>query len=350
MEIYSLRFDGEILRILDQRYLPFEVLEIECRNAKDVFEAINEMKIRGAPAIGVAAAYGMYLGIKSFEGNSVELLARLKEVKAYLDSARPTAINLRWATERIFKVANESKVEDINGLKEVIKNEAIKIEEEDVTTNLRISEYGSTLFKDNDRIMTICNSGALATAGYGTAFGVIRRSFEKYKDISAVVLETRPYLQGARLTAFELKELGIPFKLITDNMSGYVMQKGLVSGVVVGADRIAINGDTANKVGTYMLAVLAHYHGIPFYVAAPISSIDPCVNKGSDIPIEERNIDEVTSCGGKRIAPYNIEAYNPAFDVTPEELIQAIITERGILEKPFKDSISKVCEKDQGER
>ncbi len=342
MEIRSLKFDGEVLHILDQRKLPFEFINVPCKTEKDVWEAINKMMIRGAPAIGVAAAYGMYLGIKNFTGTSGDLLKRLKEVKEYLDTARPTAVNLKWATERILKLAEKFKDLPSEELKQTILSEAIAMEKEDAERNFKIGEFGSALFKDGDTIMTICNTGALATVAYGTAFSVIRRSFEKYKDIKAIALETRPYLQGARLTALELKEAGIPFHLITDNMSGFIMSKGLVSGIVVGADRIASNGDTANKIGTYTLAVLAMYHKIPFYVAAPISTIDPHIESGAEIPIEERNPDEVTHCGGKRIAPEGIKVYNPAFDVTPNRLIDAIITDKGVIRKPFKESIKDI--------
>ena len=342
MEIRSLKFDGEVLHILDQRKLPFEFIDVPCRSNKDVWEAINKMMIRGAPAIGVAAAYGMYLGIKNFTGTSEELLKKLKEVKKYLDTARPTAVNLKWATERILKLAERFKNLPPEELKQTILSEAIAMEKDDAERNFKIGEFGSALFKDGDTIMTICNTGALATVAYGTAFSVIRRSFEKYKDIRAIALETRPYLQGARLTALELKEAGIPFHLITDNMSGFVMSKGLVNGIVVGADRIASNGDTANKIGTYMLAVLAMYHKIPFYVAAPISTIDPHIKSGAEIPIEERNPDEVTHCGGKRIAPDGIKVYNPAFDVTPNRLIDAIITDKGVIGKPFEEGIKDI--------
>jgi len=340
-----LRFDGKVLHVIDQRYLPFEVIDVICNTEKDVWEAIKLMKIRGAPAIGVAASYGMYLGIKDISSNNKAFFKKLKEVKDYLDSARPTAINLEWATQMIFTHAEKYAEKPVNEIKIEILNEAKRMEKEDFDTNFRIGEFGSLLFEDNNTIMTICNSGALATAGYGTAFGIIRRSFEKYKMIKAIVLETRPYLQGARLTAFELKELEIPFQLITDNMAGFVMSKGLVNGVVVGADRIAINGDTANKVGTYTLAILANYHKIPFYVAASLSTIDPHIENGSNIPIEERDPDEVTHCGGKRIAPEGTKVYNPAFDLTPNELIQAIITEKGILKQPFKESIKHALEK-----
>ncbi len=342
MEIRSLRFDGEILHVLDQRRLPFEFIDVPCKTIQDVWEAINKMKIRGAPAIGVAAAYGMYLGIKDSSDDKEVFFKELKDAKKYLDSARPTAVNLKWATSRILNKAKELKERPVNEIKKAILNEAIAMEKEDADRNYKIGEFGSALFKDGDTIMTICNTGALATVAYGTAFSVIRRSFEKYKDVKAIALETRPYLQGARLTALELKEAGIPFHLITDNMSGFIMSKGLVNGIVVGADRIASNGDTANKIGTYTLAVLAMYHKIPFYVAAPISTIDPEIESGAEIPIEERNPDEVTHCGGKRIAPDGIAVYNPAFDVTPNRLIDAIITDKGVLRKPFKESIKKI--------
>lgn len=342
MEIRSLYFDGKALHILDQRYLPFEVINVECLSEVDVWEAINKMKIRGAPAIGVAASYGMYLGLRDFLGNSEEFVEKAKNLKNYLDSARPTAVNLAWATNRILEKIIENKEKSVQELKEIVLNEAKLIESEDVEKNYKIGEYGSELFSPGDTIMTICNTGELATVKYGTAFAVIKRSFEKYKNISVIALETRPYLQGARLTAFELREAKIPFKLITDNMAAFLMQKGLVSGIVTGADRIALNGDTANKVGTYMLAVLAQFHKIPFYVAAPISTIDPNIESGKEIPIEERNPDEVTHCMDKRIAPQGVEVYNFSFDITPHELITAIITDKGVLYPPFKKSISKL--------
>ncbi len=339
MEIRSLKFDGEVLHILDQRRLPFEFVDVPCKNEKDVWQAINKMMIRGAPAIGVAAAYGMYLGARNLPERKETFLEELKKIKEYLDSARPTAVNLKWATQRIYTFAERN--EDSKEIKKLILKEAIAMEKEDADRNYQMGKYGSALFKDNDTIMTICNTGALATAGYGTAFSVIMRSFEKYKNIRVIALETRPYLQGARLTALELKKAHIPFHLITDNMSGFIMSKGMVSGVVVGADRIASNGDTANKIGTYTLAVLAMYHKVPFYVVAPISTIDPNIASGGEIPIEERNPDEVTHCAGKRITPEGIKVYNPAFDITPNRLIDAIITDKGILRKSFTESIKK---------
>ncbi len=342
MEIRSLKFDGEVLHILDQRKLPFEFIDVPCETIEDIWEAINKMKIRGAPAIGVTAAYGMYIGMKGASDNTNEFFRKLYSVKKYLDSARPTAVNLKWATARIVKLVESLKSKPISEIKKAILTEAVAMEKEDAERNFSIGEYGSALFKNGDTIMTICNTGALATVAYGTAFSVIHRSFEKYKNISAISLETRPYLQGARLTALELKEAGIPFRLITDNMSGFIMSKGLVNGIVVGADRIAANGDTANKIGTYTLAVLAMYHKIPFYVVAPTSTIDPEIKSGTEIPIEERDPNEVTHCGGNRIAPEGIEVYNPAFDVTSNRLIDAIITDKGILRKPFDKSIKNV--------
>ncbi len=344
MKIRSVEFDGKILKVLDQRYLPFQVSYINCTNEKDVWEAINLMKIRGAPAIGVIAAYGMYFGIRNFKGSSEGIITRLKEVKKYLDSARPTAVNLQWATERVLKKAIENSSQEHEKIISIVLEEAKAMENEDAERNFKIGEFGVRLVKSKDTIMTICNTGELATVRYGTAFCVIKKAFEKFQNISVIALETRPHLQGARLTAFELKEAGIPFKLITDNMSAYVMSQNIVNLVIAGADRIALNGDTANKIGTYMLAVLANYHKIPFYIAAPVSTIDPNIRSGKEIPIEERCADEVTHCLGHRIAPENIEVLNPSFDVTPNELITAIITDKGILTQPFKDSIKKVLE------
>lgn len=341
MKIRSMEFDGKILKVLDQRYLPFQVTYVDCLNEKDVWEAINLMKIRGAPAIGVTAAYGMYLGIKNFKGSSNEIIKKLSEIKIYLDSARPTAVNLQWATERVLKKASENASQESEKIISAVLDEAKAMENEDAERNLRIGEFGAQLVKSKDTIMTICNTGELATVRYGTAFCVIKKSYEKFQNISVIALETRPYLQGARLTAFELKEAGIPFKLITDNMSAYVMSQNMVNLIITGADRIALNGDTANKIGTYMLAVLANYHKIPFYVAAPVSTIDHNIKSGNEIPIEERCADEVTHCLGQRIAPENIEVLNPSFDITPNELITAIITDKGILTPPFENSIRK---------
>ncbi len=342
MEIKSLNFDGETLHIIDQRYLPFEFVDFQCKTEQDVWEAINSMKIRGAPAIGVAAAFGIYLGIKNFEGNYNNLLHKIENLKDYLDSARPTAVNLQWATQQVLGFAINAQLNDVDSLKKAIFNKAKEMEIDDSKRNYQIGINGSFLFKDNDTMMTICNTGNLATVRYGTAFSVIQRSFEKYKNISVVVLETRPYLQGSRLTALELKEAGIPFYLITDNMSGLIMAKGLVNAIVTGADRIAVNGDTANKVGTYMLAILAKYHNIPFYIAAPTSTIDPLIKSGKEIPIEERNPDEVTYCVGKRIAPEGVKAFNFSFDVTPNNLITAIITDKGLIYPPFENAIKKI--------
>jgi len=342
MEIKSLSFDGKMLHIIDQRYLPFDVIDAPCVTAKDVWEAINLMKIRGAPAIGVAAAYGMYLGIASEEGNNENLLNKIRELKSYLDSARPTAINLQWATQRIVTLVESNKDISSAELKNFVLQEAKAMEKEDTERNYQIGRNGAQLFRDNDTIMTICNTGNLATVKYGTAFSVIARSHERYSNIKVIALETRPYLQGARLTAFELKEEGIPFKLITDNAAAFLMSKGLVSAVISGADRIALNGDTANKIGTYMLAVLAKFHTIPFYVTAPTSTIDIQTRNGRQIPIEERNPDEITHCMGKRIAPAGIDVYNFSFDVTPNNLISAIITEKGLVYPPFEKSIAEI--------
>lgn len=342
MKVRSLEFEGKILKILDQRYLPFKVIYSNCKNEKDVWQAIRLMKIRGAPAIGVAAAYGIYLGIKDFKGSEEQLFEKLHVLKDYMDTARPTAVNLQWATERILNVAISCKGCGVPFVLETVLREAQKMEAEDAERNLAIGENGLNIVKPGYTIMTICNTGELATVKHGTAFAIIKLAYEKYKNISVVALETRPYLQGARLTAFELKEAGIPFRLITDNMSGHIMATKKIDLVISGADRIASNGDTANKIGTYTLAVLAKHHRIPFYVAAPISTIDIKIKNGKEIPIEERPAEEVTHCLGKRIAPQDIDVYNPSFDVTPNELITGIITDKGILNPPFRESISKV--------
>jgi methylthioribose-1-phosphate isomerase len=316
-EVQPIRWRGDRLELLDQRLLPDQAVYLTCRTAAEVAAAIRDMVVRGAPAIGCAAAFGIALEKKS--GRPLE--AAFKALAA----SRPTAINLFWALERM------KKAEDLEA-------EAIAIYEEDLAANRAIGRFGAELIRERSRVMTHCNTGALATAGYGTALGVIRAA--KGKNISVIANETRPYLQGARLTAWELVREGIPCTLITDSMAGHLMSRGEVDVVIVGADRIAANGDVANKIGTYPLAVLAKRHGIPFYVAAPLSTFDPNISDGSQIPIEERPAAEVTGYRGTRWAPEGVSVRNPAFDVTPAELITAIISEKGIASPPYRESIA----------
>jgi methylthioribose-1-phosphate isomerase len=315
MAVEPIRWKGDRLELLDQRLLPDQTVYITCRTAAEVAQAIRDMVVRGAPAIGCAAAFGVALSNGSPEG--YEVLAK----------SRPTAVNLFWALERMRKAKD-------------LKAEAEAIFTEDIAANRAMGKLGAALIPRKARVMTHCNTGALATAGHGTALGVIRSS--KNKSISVVACETRPYLQGARLTAYELMQEGIPCTLITDSMAGHLMSRGEVDVVVVGADRIAANGDVANKIGTYPLAVLAKRHGIPFYVAAPLSTFDPKIPNGSRIPIEERAADEVTGYRGSRWAPEGVAVRNPAFDVTPAELITGIITERGIVRKPTRARVKSL--------
>jgi methylthioribose-1-phosphate isomerase len=312
-EVQPIRWRGDRLELLDQRLLPDRSEYVACRSAQEVAQAIRDMVVRGAPAIGCAAAFGVVLGKGSKE--AYEILAK----------SRPTAVNLFWALERMKKAKD-------------LEAEARAIFEEDLAANRAIGRLGAELIRERSRVMTHCNTGALATAGYGTALGVIRAS--KGKNISVIANETRPYLQGARLTAWELVQEGIPCTLITDSMAGHLMSRGEVDVVIVGADRIAANGDVANKIGTYPLAVLAKRHGIPFYVAAPLSTFDPKIPDGSRIPIEERPAAEVTGYRGTRWAPEGVSVRNPAFDVTPAELVTAIISERGIASPPYLESIA----------
>ncbi len=325
------------LELLDQTRLPSEEVWILCERPEQVADAIRRLAIRGAPAIGVAAAYGLVLGLRD-GGEPAEpdrLARRFDEVFALLAATRPTAVNLRWALAAGRRVFVEHRSA------EALLAWAQALHAEDVAINRRMGEHGAELFLQGDRVLTHCNTGALATAGYGTALGVIQSSFRQGKLGMVWVDETRPLLQGARLTAWELKRLGIPFRLITDSSAGALMARGLVDRIVVGADRIAANGDAANKIGTYTVAVLAHRHGIPFYVAAPLSTIDRETLTGEDIPIEEREAHEVTELRGMPVAPAETQALNFAFDVTPNELIAGIITEVGVLTPPYTESIAR---------
>lgn len=334
------------LRIIDQTYLPKRTVFIDLRDVGRVWEAIRKMRVRGAPAIGITAAYGFYLGLRETTENSyASFWIEVERVEEYLKGARPTAINLAWALQRVKQTIHANKEKPIAQLKEIALKTAITIHDEDRRVCRQIGLNGQELVSKGMRILTHCNTGSLATAQYGTALSVIYHAQEAKKEIQVWVDETRPLLQGARLTAWELDKAGVPFTLITDSMAGFLMKLGKVDAVIVGADRIAANGDTANKIGTYSLSVLAKAHNIPFYVAAPVSTFDPATPNGSGIVIEERDIREITQIQEVPICPPKIAAWNPAFDVTPAGNITAFITEKGILTAPFDASIAQLSRK-----
>ncbi|MBI1903444.1 MAG: S-methyl-5-thioribose-1-phosphate isomerase [Planctomycetia bacterium] len=323
--------DGH-LRLIDQTLLPLELREIDCRSVEDVWQAIRELKVRGAPAIGVAAAYGVCVGLQNVAaGSEAALFARLDEVTKHLATSRPTAVNLFWALDRMRRTAELHQGKGPRAILQSLLDEARAIEEEDRQMCRAIGRHGEKLLADGQGVLTHCNAGGLATADYGTALAVFFAAHEEGKRLHVFVDETRPLLQGARLTAWELAQRGIEATLICDSAAAQVMREGRVQAVVTGADRIAANGDTANKIGTYSVALAAQAHGIPFYVAAPTSTFDLSLDDGSAIPIEQRPGDEVASFAGRRTAPEGIAVYNPAFDVTPARLIRAIICERGVI-------------------
>ncbi len=330
--------DGAVV-MLDQRALPTREIYRTYTNYRSVARAITAMVIRGAPAIGVAAAMGIALGVRQLKrSGQPEVFARICQVFA---ATRPTAVNLFWAIERMQRRYEKARAAGRDALIAALEQEALKIYQEDISANRRLGRYGAALIPQGATILTHCNAGALATAGYGTALGVIRAAWEQDKNISVFVPETRPYLQGARLTAWELVREGIPATLMTDNMIGHFMQQGAIDCVIVGTDRTAANGDVANKIGTYTSAVLAGRHNVPFYVAAPTTSIDLDCPSGQKIPIEERSAQEVTHIQGRQLAPDGISVAHPAFDVTPHRLVSAIITEKGIARGPYKQSLPK---------
>lgn len=322
-----------MVRLLDQAQLPEQVVFLDCRDYQMVAGAIRELRVRGAPAIGVTAAMGIALGANSLQSKHVDVFSKeVHEICDVLAATRPTAVNLFWAIERMKRVLAENRQLPVEAIKRRLVDESQRILDEDIAMNKTMGRHGAALVQDGQTILTHCNAGALATAGYGTALGVVRAAWEQGKKIKVLADETRPVLQGARLTAWELMQDGIPVTLITDNMAGALMRQGLVHLCVVGADRIAANGDVANKIGTYSVAVLAKAHGIPFYVAAPYSTIDLHTPSGEYIPIEQRQPGEVTSiCGKAAVAPAGVPVLNPAFDVTPAAYITAIITERGVV-------------------
>jgi len=342
--INTIEYVNGVVRMIDQTRLPLEKVFVDCHTIEDVGHAIKTMVIRGAPAIGVAAAMGISLAANSINtSNFEEFYQELERKCNLLGQSRPTAVNLAWAINRMKQVTQKNKLLPIPELKSKLKEEALTVLKEDITTNQAMGQHGQTLVKNNSVILTHCNAGALATAGFGTALGVIRAAVNIGKNIKVIANETRPFLQGARLTTWELKEDNIPVKLITDNMCGFFMSKNEIDLVVVGADRIAANGDVANKIGTYMVAVLAKENNIPFYVAAPISTLDFSLASGAEIPIEERSSDEVTKINQKQISPEGVEAAHPAFDITPNYLISAIITENGIANAPYKKSLKALA-------
>jgi len=329
--VETLRWTGDRLELIDQRALPQRVEYVDCRSAAVVAAAIRDMTVRGAPAIGCAAAYGIALeSTRPTFASLGEFHAALQAAFAELAASRPTAVNLFWALERMRGVYDATRAEPPERISARLVAEAVAIHREDVEVNQAIGRHGAALVPDGARIMTHCNAGALATAGHGTALGVVRSARDLGRKIAVIANETRPFLQGARLTAWEMVQEEIPVTLITDNMAGHLMQRGRVDLIVVGADRVAANGDVANKIGTYTLAVLAARHGLPFYVAAPLSTIDRNVPDGAAIPIEERAAAEVTGFRGERWAPEGVAVVNPAFDVTPAALVTGLITERGV--------------------
>jgi len=340
MTIRTIFWEDNTVVMIDQKALPQEERYLTCRHYEEVVAAIKDLTIRGAPAIGVAAAMGIALGMLTVSSSSHEnLKSAFHEICAQFSRSRPTARNLFWAIERMKKRFEEVLSSCPARISETLVEEAIRICEEDIAVNKRMGMYGRSFILDGDNILTHCNAGALATAGYGTALGVIRAAREEGKKIHVYVDETRPVLQGARLTAWEMMKENIPATLITDNMAGFLMKQGKINKIIVGADRIAANGDAANKIGTYSLAVLAKEHSIPFYIAAPRSTIDMSLQQGDEIPIEERNAEEVTTIRGVEVAPERMAVYNPAFDVTPHHYITAIITEAGVAVPPYEESL-----------
>jgi methylthioribose-1-phosphate isomerase len=348
LNIIPVKWSDEGVLMLDQRLLPTEEKWLTLRTYNDVAAGIKDMVVRGAPAIGVSAAYGVALGAKLFVGTTVaDLEDELEYVSDVLAKTRPTAVNLFWAIDRMKRTFQKAKGEgkSVSEIKQVLLEDAKAIHEEDIESQRLIAQFGGELLDDNSTVLTHCNAGALATGGvWGTALGVIRGAVDQGKTISVIADETRPYLQGARLTAWELMEDDIPVTLITDNMSGHIMKKGGVHAVVVGSDRIAANGDVANKIGTYMVAVLARRHGIPFYVAAPLSTVDLNCPTGDEIPIEERDEREVTHIKENQLAPLGVGVSNYAFDVTPNDLVTAIITEKGVARAPYTESLKEQFE------
>ncbi|MEJ2723467.1 MAG: S-methyl-5-thioribose-1-phosphate isomerase [Deltaproteobacteria bacterium] len=339
----TIEWCGRHVRMIDQRKIPGKVEWYVCRNCGDVIRAIERMVIRGAPAIGVAAAMGLVLGAEAARTRSYETFRRrFKDMAEAMVKARPTAVNLRWAVERMTLVVDEMAGAPVEEIKKALRQEASKILAEDIEINRRIGRHGEGLVPEGARVLTHCNAGSLATGGYGTALGVIRAAHAAGKVAGVFADETRPWLQGLRLTAFELMQDGIPVTVIADNAAGSLMHQGKIDLVITGADRIAANGDVANKIGTYQVAVLAKENKIPFYVAAPLSTIDLRLRSGDRIPVEERKGDEISRFGRLKLGPAGVKALNPAFDITPCRYVTAIITERGVVRPPYRKEIKKI--------
>ena len=345
--IQTLEWTESGVVFIDQTKLPTEEVYVTCTTHQQVADVIRNMVVRGAPAIGVAAAMGIALGVKNSKAtNAADLKKDFDQICEAIRQTRPTAVNLFWAIRRMtekFESLRPRTIAEIRQAQQVMIEESQRMHAEDIAANQAMGRHGATLMPSTGGVLTHCNAGALATAGYGTALGVIRAAVEAGKKIHVYADETRPFLQGSRLTAWELMKDGIPTTVISDNMAGVMMQQGKIAAVVVGADRIAANGDVANKIGTYTVAILAKEHGIPFYVAAPISTVDLATPDGSKIPIEQRNKKEVTHIGGRQMTPDGVGIENPAFDVTPAKYIAAIITERGIARAPYKESLSELA-------
>ncbi len=340
--IEAVKWERGVIKIIDQSQLPGRLVYRYCENIREAWWAIKKLQVRGAPALGIMAGYSLILGIRKYNFRNFSALEKkLDKVTNYLSSARPTAVNLFWALKRMKKVAGSNKDKPVQSIKNILLEEAHRILAEDKLMCQNIGQYGARLLKNEMNILTHCNAGALATGGIGTALGIIYTAHKQGKKIKVYVDETRPLLQGARLTAWELKRAGIELILICDNMAASLMKQRKVDCVIVGADRIAANGDVANKIGTYNLAVLAKEHRIPFYVAAPTSTLDLKIKSGKDIPIEKRENEEVRKIGKYFIAPPKVKVYNPAFDVCPHKYIEAIITERGVARRPFRESLKK---------
>lgn len=335
----SIKWEGKRLIILDQQKLPHEIIYITLENMKEVHDAIITLKVRGAPAIGITAAYGLAIEAQSYQTNSmIDFLEYLKRDAAYLGESRPTAVNLVWALDRLMKAA--SPIDSVSDAKQILIEEAKIIHKEDEESCQSIGEFALSLLEDKTKVMTICNAGSIATAKYGTALAPFHLGKERGKEFEVFACETRPVFQGARLTAWELQQSGVDVTLITDSMAAHTIGAKGIEAIIVGADRIAKNGDTANKIGTLNLAILASVFGIPFYVAAPSSTFDLSINNGEEIPIEERKVEEIININGKAITPSNTKVFNPAFDVTPAKYITAIITEIGIIYPNYLENIS----------
>ena len=342
--VKTIQWMGDRVRIIDQTRLPHQQVYVDIRTPSEMVAAIQGMQVRGAPALGVAGAFGLALGARQVRASDREqFLAQLRPVAEMLARARPTAVNLAWGVRRLMERAECSAYQEPEKLQKLLIAEAQRVLQEDIETNRRLGQHGAALLPQSATVLTHCNAGALATAGYGTALGVVRAAQEAGKEVMVYVDETRPLLQGARLTAWELQQDGIPVTLITDTMAGHFLHSGKIHCVVVGADRIAANGDVANKIGTYGLAVIAKENGVPFYVAAPISTIDLSLPTGALIPIEERSAEEVSHLGGVSLAPEGVAVANPAFDITPARYVTAIITEAGVVSPPYEENLLRVC-------